>query len=353
MVLHPGAIASKAVASLLLLAALAALSAGSASGSTGTDGLLSSSHSLPHELEAVQASEAPAASGTLAAEEQPASDSAHSLNSQQPGQWNNFNLSSRDAAQEKAIREKKLDNSSNSSGRAEVLIALQDAYDYKIILDISPEPSEYIPGAVSLPYTDFLSESILKTPSQLAKTLGQAGIGQNDSVLIYGECQPCGGGPSAATYVYWIMKYLGHRNVSLLDGGIDDWVKAGRPTAAEAAHLLPANYTPTLQLDLLASFAFVHSGKAQIIDARGKAEFEAGSIPSSLNIPYDQVIEDKRIKDEAALSHLFSSLNKDRPVVVYTNTGVKASMVWMALNLLGYDASIYSWKDWQASSASS
>jgi len=352
MVLHPGA-AAKAVAFLLLLAALAALSAGSAAGSTGSDDLLSSSQRLPYELEAVQASEAPAASGTPAVEEQPASDSAHSLNSQPPGQWNKFNLSSRDAAQEKAIGEKKLDYSSNSSGRAEVLIPLQDAYDYKIILDISPEPSEYIPGAVSLPYTDFLSESILKTPPQLAKTLGRAGIGQNDSVLIYGECQPCGGGPSAATYVYWIMKYLGHRNVSLLDGGIDDWVKAGKPTAAEAAHLLPANYTPTLQPDLLASYAFVHSGKAQIIDARGKAEFEAGSIPSSVNIPYDQVIEDKRIKDESALRHLFYSMNKDRPVVVYTNTGVKASMVWMALNLLGYDASIYSWKDWQASSASS
>ena len=353
MGLHPGAIAAKAVVSLLLLAALAALSAGSAAVSTGADDLPSSSQSMAHDLAALLAPETLAASGTAAVAEQTASESAHSLLSQQPLQWNKFNLSWGDAAQEKAAGEKSLDNSSNSSRRAEVLIPLQDAYDYKIILDISPEPSEYIPGAVSLPYTDFLSENVLKTPPQLAKTLGQAGISQNDSVLIYGECQPCGGGPSAATYVYWIMKYLGHRNVSLLDGGIDDWVKAGKPTAAEAVHLLPANYAPSLQPDLLASYAFVHSGNAQIIDARGAAEFEAGSIPSSVNIPYDQVIESKRIKDEAALRHLFSSMNKGRPVVVYTNTGVKASMVWTALNLLGYDASIYSWKDWQANSASS
>ena len=61
---------------------------------------------------------------------------------------------------------------------------------------------------------------------------------------------------------------------------------------------------------------------------------------------------DGELSDDAALKILFSSLDKGRPVVVYTNTGVKASMIWLALTLLDYDASIYSWKDWQANSAS-
>ena len=236
--------------------------------------------------------------------------------------------------------------------RAELLTPLQGVHEYKIILDISPEPIEYIPGAISIPYTDFLWNGTLKTAPEVASILGGAGISQDDSVLIYGECQPCGGGPSAATYVYWIMKYLGHRNVSLLDGGMDDWVKAGEPTAAAALHLLPVNYTPCLKEDLLASYSFIKSGEGQIIDARGGAEFEAGSIPSSISIPYDRVLEGKKIKDDAALRILFSSLDKSRPVVVYTNTGVKASMIWLALTLQGYDASIYSWRDWQANSAS-
>ena len=235
--------------------------------------------------------------------------------------------------------------------RAELLTPLQAVHEYKIILDISPEPAEYIPGAISIPYTDFLWNGTLKTALEMAEILGEAGISQDDSVLIYGECQPCGGGPSAATYVYWIMKYLGHSNVSLLDGGMDDWVKAGEPTAAAAQHLLPVNYTPRMEEDLLSSYSFVKSGGAQIIDARGAAEFEAGSIPSGINIPYDLVLEGKRIKDDASLGRLFSSLDKGRPVVVYTNTGVKASMIWLALTLLDYDASIYSWRDWQANSA--
>ena len=70
--------------------------------------------------------------------------------------------------------------------------------------------------------------------SEMAAVLGEAGISQDDAVLIYGECQPCGGGPSAATYVYWIMKYLGHENVKLLDGGIDDWVAAMQPDSNTA-----------------------------------------------------------------------------------------------------------------------
>jgi 3-mercaptopyruvate sulfurtransferase SseA len=351
MPLPPGENKANAIAALLLLAVVAA-GAISASSTEYPVGSLSAASSDSHkDPAALQGAQASASSGNAAAiEGLPASRSTLAIHSLLPMQLNKINTSSGDAARMGGAGERDADK---ISPRAEVLIPLQDAYDYKIILDISPEPAEYIPGAISIPYTDFLSESTLKTLPELAEILSQAGISQDDAVLIYGQCQPCGGGPSAATYVYWIMKHLGHSNVSLMDGGIDEWVKAGKPTAAEAAHLLPSNYTPTLKQDLLASYPFVRSGGAQIIDARGEAEFEAGSIPSSINIPYDRVLDGKRIKDDAALSRLFSSLDKDRPVVVYTNTGVKASMIWLALTLLDYDASIYSWKDWQASPASS
>jgi thiosulfate/3-mercaptopyruvate sulfurtransferase len=236
-----------------------------------------------------------------------------------------------------------------SDSFALVLAPLERVNDSQIILDISPSSTEYIPGAISIPYTEFVGPGgELKSVSEMAAVLGEAGISQDDSVLIYGECQPCGGGPSAATYVYWIMKYLGHENASLLDGGIDDWVAALQPTASAPAYLPSQSYAPTIKADLLASHEFVQSGKPQIIDARSAAEHEAGSIPGSFNIPYDWILDGKRIKDEAALKPLFSSLEKDRPVVVYTNTGVKATMIWLALDLLGYDARIYTWQDWQA-----
>ena len=232
---------------------------------------------------------------------------------------------------------------------ASVLVPLEKVNNSGIVLDISPNSTEYIPGAINIPYTRFLdSTGALLPVSEMARILGDAGISQSDAVLIYGECQPCGGGPSAATYVYWIMKYLGHENVKLLDGGIDDWVAAKLPTVTKPAVLPQKSYTPSIKADLLATYEFVNSNTPLIIDARTPIEFSAGSIPNAVNIPYDSVLEGKKIKDEAALQKLFTSIKKDKPVVVYTNTGVKASMTWLALVLLGYDVRIYSWQDWEA-----
>lgn len=182
----------------------------------------------------------------------------------------------------------------------------------------------------------------------MAQILGEAGVSQDDSVIIYGECQPCGGGPSAATYVFWILKYLGHEDVRLLEGGIDEWVAASNPTSAEPVVLAPAIYTSSVDAGLLATYELVRSGLPLIIDARTEKEFESGSIPGAINIPYESVLDGRRIRDRPELEELFSDLEKKRPVVVYTNTGIKASMIWLPLILLGYDAKIYTWKDWIA-----
>ena len=123
-------------------------------------------------------------------------------------------------------------NAKRSNSFASVLVPLESANNSGIILDISPESDGVHSWSYKHPlHRNFLDPGgVLKPVSEMAAILGDAGISQDDAVLIYGECQPCGGGPSAATYVYWIMKYLGHKNVKLLDGGIDDWVAALRPT---------------------------------------------------------------------------------------------------------------------------
>lgn len=238
-----------------------------------------------------------------------------------------------------------------SSGFANMLASFDSINDSDIILDISPTATEYIPGAINIPYTQFVENGgVLKSVSLLAAILGDAGIKETDAVKIAGECQPCGGGPSAAGFGYAVMKYLGHKDVKMLDGSIDDWVAEGRPTMAKPVVLPPKDYIASIDADLMATYEFVHSGTPQIIDARTSQEFDAGAIPGAINIPYNRVLDKKRIKDESDLKELFSSIRMDRPVVVYTNTGVKASMVWFALGLLGYDARIYTWQNWVANS---
>ena len=185
-----------------------------------------------------------------------------------------------------------------------------------------------------------------KSASEMAALLGEAGIPRNDSLLIAGECLPCGGGPSPAVFTYWVLKYLGHEKLRVLDGSIDDWGAAGRNTSNESATRPKTDYIPTLMPELLATYEFVVSSGAQIVDARPARDYGIGSIPGAINIPYENVLENESIKAEEDLRKVFSVLEKDRPVVVYTNVGVEASLVWFALTHSGYDARLYTWRDW-------
>jgi thiosulfate/3-mercaptopyruvate sulfurtransferase len=230
---------------------------------------------------------------------------------------------------------------------AMALVAPENVSPEDIVLDISPSATRYMEGAVNINYEGFMGESGQLNPvSDMAKLLGDAGISSNDSLVIAGECLPCGGGPSPAFFSYWLLKYLGHDKVRVLDGNMDDWAAAGRNTSNKSATRPKTDYAPQIKPELLATYEFVVNGGAQIVDARPTRDYGIGFIPGAVNIPYENVLVNESIKPEKDLQTVFAGLVKDRPVVVYTNVGVEASLVWFALNLSGYDARLYSWRDW-------
>ena len=230
---------------------------------------------------------------------------------------------------------------------ADALVSPMGVSPEDVMLDISPSATRYIEGAINLNYEDFLGEGYkFKSVSEMADLLGDAGISGNDSLVISGQCIPCGGGPTPAVFTYWLLKYLGHEKVRVLDGSIEDWEAAGLNTSDKPASRPKTNYTPVLRPELLATYEFVVNGADQVVDARPSKDFEMGSIPGAVNVPFDNVLEKGKIKQQAELNKVFAILDKDRPVVVYTNTGVEASLVWFALTLSGYDARLYSWRDW-------
>jgi thiosulfate/3-mercaptopyruvate sulfurtransferase len=143
-----------------------------------------------------------------------------------------------------------------------------------------------------------------------------------------------------------MMKSLGHDKVRVMDGTVADWKDLGHPTTGETSIRPPTSYATDYVPEFIATYDYVKSGAPQIIDARTMQDFGAGSIPGAINIPYESVIKNNKIKDEASLKRTLSVFSKTRPVVVYTQTGIKASVVWFALKLLGYDAKLYSWQDW-------
>ncbi len=230
-----------------------------------------------------------------------------------------------------------------------VFVSPYDLSPDDIVLDISPDATRFIEGAVNINYEDFMENGgQLKSTKDIAALLGEAGISSNDSLAIAGECLPCGGGPSPAFFSYWLLKYLGHEKVRILQGHPDDWAAAGlnlsnRPATREKTEYVPHTATAA---KLLATYEFVVAGGAQIVDGRLARDYAIGSIPGAVNIPYESVLSNESLRPKADLEKVFAELDKDRPVVVYTNLGVEASIVWLALQLSGYDARLYSWRDW-------
>ncbi len=240
-------------------------------------------------------------------------------------------------------------NMTRSLNAREMLLPLDGVSEGDILLDVSENTSIHIEGSVYIPYMEFFVQpGVLKPVEEISTILGKAGISREDSVVIYGECLPCGGGPSVATYVYWMMNSLGHENVSVLDGTAGDWSAAGRATSGSANLLPEKEYTPLMNSNYTATYDLVKGGQVQIIDARTPREFATGTIPGSINMPFESVLNDLKITGEERLDMVFMVLNKDQPVVVFTNTGMKGSLVWFALEMMGYDARLYSYQDWMA-----
>jgi thiosulfate/3-mercaptopyruvate sulfurtransferase len=215
---------------------------------------------------------------------------------------------------------------------AETLIPTSSVGGSDKVLDVSAEGSGHIDGTIALPYNRLLNnQGMPESVDGMAAALGEAGISQNDAVILVGS------DPSEVAYAYWALKYLGHQNVRILDSVAANW----KPGQRESQTLLPTTYSPSPNKQLLATSGDLNEGSAQIIDARPMQDFGMGSIQGATNVPAEAVTEDGLIKDQAALEKIFGFLNRQKPVIVYAKSVQQGSPVWLVLELLGYDARLY------------
>ena len=213
-------------------------------------------------------------------------------------------------------------------------------------MDISPSAAAYIEGAVNLNYDRFFSEGGEIVPaSEMARLLGDAGISSNDPADRRGV-PALRRRSSLVFFTHWAQKYLGHEKVRVPDGTIEDWKAAGLNISNISATRPKAEYIPHIRPELLATYEYVVTGGAQIVDARPANAYELGSIPVAINIPYENVLVNDSMMPKEMLNEHFLDLDKNRSVVVYTNIGVEAALLWFALNESGYDARLYTWRDW-------
>ena len=191
---------------------------------------------------------------------------------------------------------------------------------------------------------------MVPTTAELEKLIGDLGIDENSHVIVV----PAGVNVldfGSAARAYWTLKYVGLKNVSILDGGVAAWRQADLPTESGTKAPSPKIFTATVDKSILAEASDVEAiegkGGATLIDARpasffsGKEKAPAsqayGHIPGALNIDsarfYDPTTN--RLKSKAELTAIVIAL-PDGPAVSYCNTGHWASTDWFVLHeLLG------------------
>lgn len=220
-----------------------------------------------------------------------------------------------------------------------------------VLIDVSNGDSfaiSHIKDAIHIPSKSFLNgEGNLKTEEQLAKVLGDAGVSRNDSVVLYASKESSG----AAEFAFLVLRYLGQTEVRLLDGNLEDWKAAGLPEEASGNKRAAVEYKPQVNSDVMAEYEYVKSGQAQVVDVRPFVDFGKGRIPGSVALDSANVIKGDKIKNGNDLGIVFSRLKKDKPIVVYSDDFSRSALVAYALQLMGYEASIYTWKDWQTNEA--
>ncbi len=231
--------------------------------------------------------------------------------------------------------------------RGDLLKSLPSVSSSDVVLDVSNKyfPGQaHIKGSINIPTRSFLYENgTLRPVPEIAKVLGNAGISIDDPIIVSSDTFRSG----EATFVLWLLSYLGDENVKALDGGLDDWTLASLPLETEQNSRQAVNFTPHLKPELLADYSYVQSGKPQTVDARTFVEYGKGRIPGAFSIEPESILENGKIKPGEQLNQSFARLDINKPVVVYSTDLFNASLVWYSLQLMGFNSSLYSWQDWQ------
>jgi len=217
----------------------------------------------------------------------------------------------------------------------------------QIILDVRAGPdylSGHVPQARSLYWKDMQKNGVLD-PALAKDALERAGVNESDRLLIYGDSG------EGAYFVFWALNYLGHKNVSLVDGGADAAQAAGLAFTMNAPSPLPSNYTARIVPWLLVTHDNLESmlqlSDARVLDARDFFEYGQGRLGNeSICLSLDKLYENHRVKDAGTLEDLFDRrLEKSGTVIVYGTP--QAYSLFYSLRLMGYNATLLEGDWWK------
>ncbi len=238
---------------------------------------------------------------------------------------------------------------------------------------------EHIPGAVYLDLELDLSSPVgehggrhpLPDPQVLAARLSKLGIGNDSRIVAYDDES----GMNAAR-LWWLLRYLGHEQVFILEGGFSAWKDGKYPVTDHQPVRVPSSFVPNVQTQMLADVEEVRqvsektvnvggdvssspSTSIVLIDSRANDRYQgmnetmdkkAGHIPGAVNYFWkDTQHADGSYKSAEELKEHFAGLDKASEIIVYCGSGVTACPNVLALEKVGFkNVRLYagSWSDW-------
>jgi thiosulfate/3-mercaptopyruvate sulfurtransferase len=226
----------------------------------------------------------------------------------------------------------------------------------------------HVPGAVFADLLDDLSGPIvpgktgrhpLPNVDAFAAKLRSWGIGSGSRVVAYDDA-----GGAFAARLWWLLRWLGHDAVAVLDGGFPAWVAAGHPVSDATPQVAAGDFTPRPRPELCVSAAELAAPQTRLgrlFDARAPERFRgdvepidpvAGHIPGALNLPFAENLVDGRFRSPADLRERFArALAGTQPeeAIVYCGSGVTACHDVLAFAHAGLPLPrLYagSWSEW-------
>jgi thiosulfate/3-mercaptopyruvate sulfurtransferase len=224
---------------------------------------------------------------------------------------------------------------------------------------------QHITGAINIPYNSFDKagniEGLLIADAEIAKILGDRGVSDKNSIVVYDEFD----GRYAAR-VYYLLKYLGAKDVKVLEGGIDGWKAGRKPITRNPTNVTKKTFAHTANRNIMLTTQEVAGNRPNmvLVDCRALGEYKArerdskGHITGAINIEYKELLTaDGKLKSKADLEKLYTSkgVTKDKEVVLYCSSGVRTGWHYLVLtsylgynNVKVYDAGFNEWVTVQA-----
>jgi thiosulfate/3-mercaptopyruvate sulfurtransferase len=218
----------------------------------------------------------------------------------------------------------------------------------------------HIPGAVKLDWESQMQDQLKRdfvNKEQFEALMSERGISNDTTVIFYGDKNNW-----YATYGFWLLKYYGHDDVRILDGGRVKWEAEGREYTRDVPTYEPTTYTAkdpdgsirAFRADVLKQ---VESGQPNLVDVRSPAEYtgellhaigypqegaqRAGHVAGAKNVPWGTAAQpDGTFKPYEELKTLYQNVGIDpnREIIAYCRIGERSSHTWFVLTyLLGYD----------------